>query len=780
MGSGENAAWNRYIDCNPPQHSLTARKPASSWAWKWRFVGVGGVGGLPAHPGKDATTGAPLTGHLVGRHVWQAVPAEGQGSEPDTEYAPATNANSADKLFRAQRLAANGMDPADVTAPERGTAEVSVDDAIADAVRFYAGLQCDDGHWGGDYGGPFFLMPGLVIACHVTGTPLSDAHREAMSAYLLNHQQLDGGWGLHIEGPPTMFGTAMNYVALRCLGMRADEKPAVAARAWIIEHGGATGIPSWGKFWLCVLGVYEWEGLNSIPPELWMLPEWFPFHPWRMWCHARMVYLPMSYLYGARVRAAPGKLQAELKAELYATPYQAIDWNAARNCVCEVDLYSPHSKLMDMLNEVLAVYEKMPLAALRKAGVKFAGQYCAQEDLQTNYVDIGPVNKVMNMIVAWHRDGADAETFLMHQPRLLDYLWVAEDGMKMQGYNGSQLWDTAFFVQAAEATGMMHQWPALFAKTHEFLDATQIKQDEVDADKWYRIVSKGGWPFSTNDHGWPIADCTAEGLKAALAIRAAGLTATPIPPARLYSAVDLILHYQNSDGGWATYERNRGWDWFELLNPAEVFGDIMIDYTYTELSSACITGLAAFVRQFPGYRTADIAKAMRRGVEFVAAQQRADGSFYGSWAVCFTYGCWFGVEALRAGGMQHGAPALQKVCKFLLSKQQADGGWGESYLSCVRKEYVARESTVFQTAWAIMALCHAGCDDVDAVERGVRFLLRRQRVTGDWAQESVAGIFNRTCGITYTAYRNVFPIWALGVYRTAYPQRTVPTDAPLE
>jgi squalene cyclase len=34
-----------------------------------------------------------------------------------------------------------------------------------------------------------------------------------------------------------------------------------------------------------------------------------------------------------------------------------------------------------------------------------------------------------------------------HIPRLYDYLWVAEDGLKMQGYNGSQLWDTSFAVQ---------------------------------------------------------------------------------------------------------------------------------------------------------------------------------------------------------------------------------------------------------------------------------------------------------------------------------------------
>jgi squalene cyclase len=34
--------------------------------------------------------------------------------------------------------------------------------------------------------------------------------------------------------------------------------------------------------------------------------------------------------------------------------------------------------------------------------------------------------------------------------RLFDYLWVAEDGMKMQGYNGSQLWDTAFAAQVSD------------------------------------------------------------------------------------------------------------------------------------------------------------------------------------------------------------------------------------------------------------------------------------------------------------------------------------------
>jgi len=54
------------------------------------------------------------------------------------------------------------------------------------------------------------------------------------------------------------------------------------------------------------------------------------------------------------------------------------------------------------------------------------------------------------------------------------------------------------------------------------------------------------------------------------------------------------------------------------------------------------------------------------------------------------------------------------------------------------------------------------------VRRGVDFLIARQSPNGDWAQEDISGIFNRTCSITYTSYRNVFPLWALGAYVNAY------------
>ena len=145
-----------------------------------------------------------------------------------------------------------------------------------------------------------FLMPGMIIAFYVTGTPLGAARTAAMITYLRNHQQSDGGWGTHIECASTMFGTVLNYVSLRLLGVPAADRACTQARDFISANRGALYTTSWAKFWLAVLGVYAWEGINSVPAEMWLLPLSTPFHPGRMWCHSRMVYLPMCYLYCAR------------------------------------------------------------------------------------------------------------------------------------------------------------------------------------------------------------------------------------------------------------------------------------------------------------------------------------------------------------------------------------------------------------------------------------------------------------------------------------------------
>ncbi|KAM3576082.1 hypothetical protein VYU27_001958 [Nannochloropsis oceanica] len=723
----------------------------------------------------------PLTGEAAGRQMWyydgkmaQALARVGK-KNAEYSFSAAVNPNSADKVFRTQQISKwKGAMPDPKLRPK------TAGEAARKGMSYYQMLQCEDGHWAGDYGGPMFLMPGLIFACYITKTPLGKEREEAMQAYLKNHQQEDGGWGLHIESPSSMFGTVMSYVSLRLLGLPASDPTCTAAHAFIQEHGGAVMAPSWCKFWLAVLGLHEWEGINSVPAEMWLLPRWFPFHPGRLWCHCRMVYLPMCYLYCRRFSAdaAADPLLLALRHELYVTPYHDIAWDGERHACSDLDVYDPVSGLMKFLQNCLSYYERAPWLWLRKKGTDFAIAYIHAEDQQTNYVDIGPVNKTLNMLCVFAEGGKEAEAFKRHVGRLDDYLWLAEDGMKMQGYNGSQCWDTSFLVQAMADGGLVEAFPQAMRKAYSYLDRTQIKADEDEASYWFRHISKGGWPFSTAAHGWPIADCTAEGLKGVLALMDAPCVVEGgvplIPPSRLEDAMHILLSYQNGDGGWATYENNRGWGWFELLNPSEVFGDIMIDYSYVELTSAVMTAMHKFNKRFPNHRSKEITRAIASGARFIRSIQRPDGSWYGSWGICFTYGTWFGIEGLIAAGEDPAtSPSIRRALGFLLAHQQANGGWGESYLSCVDKAYPEDGtgqtlgeggSGVVQTAWAVLGLLAGKCEDKEAMERGVRFLMAQQQEDGDWGQEGITGVFNRNCGITYSQYRNIFPLWALGRY----------------
>ena len=729
-----------------------------------------------------------------GRHIWAFKSASSDINEhlqqadniseqeinqaiADFDFDKSVNPNSADKVFRHSAISSkyqafNGQIP-QVVDPEKQR----ITEALVKGINYHAFLQSDDGHWPGDYGGPLFLLPGLLIAAYISETPFPKAHREMMKIYLFNHQNKDAGWGMHIEGESTMFGTVMQYVSLRILGVHKQHEQLISARQWIKNNGGATGIPSWGKFYLAILNLYSWQGFNSLFPEMWLFPKWLPFHPSRYWCHSRMVYLPMAYCYAKQIKAPENELILSLREEIYNEAFEAIDWPKQRNAVCEKDCYTTPSPVLKWMNFFTNNYEKIKCSWLRKKATDYILKYLNAEDEQTEYINIGPVNKAINSICIWEAYGKDSDQFKKHVARWYDYLWIAEDGMKMSGYNGSQLWDTAFATRAILESDLGKLFPDTIQKSYQFIELSQIKVEHATHREFFRHPMIGSWPFSTAENGWPVADCTAEGLSATLAIHDSGLVKPIIDDKRIKEAVDIILSYQNQDGGWATYELTRAPKWLEKLNPSEVFADIMIDYSWTECTAACVISLLDIQADYPDYKNSEIHKAIEAGLQFILKQQKPDGSWYGGWAVCFTYATWFAVEALskaKGKGYFNDAALMastNKACAFLVTKQKTDGGWGETFESCSKLVYTEADmSQVINSAWALLTLMIAGFNDKKVIEKGVDVLLNRQTDIGDWSQENISGVFNYNCMITYANYRNIFPIWALNRYYNQYIQ----------
>ncbi|KAF3000096.1 Lanosterol synthase (Oxidosqualene--lanosterol cyclase) [Curvularia kusanoi] len=627
-------------------------------------------------------------------------------------------------------------------------------EAAENGLSFFSELQLPPGNWACEYGGPMFLLPGLVITWYVTDTPIPAERAIEIKNYLFAraHPE-DGGWGLHIEGESSVFGTAMNYTVLRLLGADAEDPRMQKARSTLWKLGGALKGPHWAKFWLSVLGVLDWDVVNPVPPELWLLPDWVPIAPWRWWIHMRQVFLPMS-----------------LRSELLTQPYESITFARHRNDISPMDDYHPKTWILKLVFWFLVAIWTPYLRPrwMVKRAEDHVWWLIQAEDKNTDFANLGPVNGPMNTLVSYIKEGPSGWAFQEHLKTLPEFLWMKDEGMLMNGTNGVQTWDTAFTVLAADSCDFLQQekYRPMFTKALEFIEDQQMREEVGDQAACYRQQRKGAWGFSTRKQGYTVSDCTSEGLKAVLLLQNKHAYPTLLEEQRLKDAIDVLLTMQNASGGCASYEPTRGSELLEHLNAAEVFGRIMIEYDYVECTTATVTALQMFQQYYPSYRADEIKRFRDRAVDYIRSAQRADGSWYGAWGICFTYAAMFALESLKSVGENYtNSERVRRACQFFLDRQMADGGWGETYKSCETGVYTPHEqSQVVQTAWVVIAMLEAGFPDKEPLRKALRMIVDRQMPNGEWKQEAIEGVFNKSCMISYPNYKFIFPIKALGMY----------------
>jgi squalene-hopene/tetraprenyl-beta-curcumene cyclase len=614
--------------------------------------------------------------------------------------------------------------------------------AVARATQWLVATQHARGYWHAPLEANATMEAEYVFFNRMLGRERPDLDRR-MAERLLALQQADGSWPTYREGPGNVSNTIEAYFALKLAGLSPDEPALARARDFVLGNGGLSRAGVFTRIWLAWFGLFPWAGVPSLPIELVLLPSWFPLNIYAMSSWARGTVVPLALMMAHRPEIrVPGSATLD---ELWLRPPTRADLAFPRSS----ELVTTRNLFL-AIDRALKLGGRVPWKPLRRRAIARAIEWIVRhQDKNGQWGGIQPA--MLNSVLALHAVGfAREHPAMVSGIQGVDDFLVECEGTLMYQPCVSPNWDTALAAKALLEAGMDPAHPVL-GRAADWLVANQIFR-HGDWSIYNPRLEPGGWAFEFANDWYPDVDDSAVILMVLQQLPAA---TTPAGKRAIAHGLNWTLGMQSRSGGYGAFDTDNEAAFLNRIPFADM--EAMIDPPTEDL-----TGRLLALMGTTGYG-ADFGRA-RRATEFLRRTQRADGSWWGRWGVNFVYGTWCALEGLAAIGEDVRAPWIRRGVDWLVGRQNADGGWGETVASYDDESLAGKgESTASQTAWALLGLVAADGPRSPAAERGVDWLVRAQRPDGTWDERLFTGTgFPGHFYLRYHLYRHYFPLMALG------------------
>lgn len=623
------------------------------------------------------------------------------------------------------------------------TSERVVQDSLAHSVesarKHLLGLQHQKGYWWANLLSNVCMEAEYVMLLHILGRRMPD-REDQLKKYILSQQNTNGSWSIFHGNSGDLNATIEAYQALKLLHQDPASEAMQSARKFVSDNGGIEKSRVFTRFWLAMLGQYDWEDLPILPPELIFLPNISPISIWDFASWARPTVVALSILMSYRPVFPVGE-------------GETVD-DLERGVKPKRDSSDPWNKLFYIADDLLHRYHHSDRKLGRSLAIEKAFKWLVdRQEEDGTWGGIQPpwfyaliVFQVMERTghPSFKRGWDGLEAFGVSEP---DGRWWFQACI-------SPTWDTCLSVMALREAGLAPEDPALVTAGNWLLDQ-QILAKKGDWAVRRPKVKPGGWPFEFINDNYPDIDDTAIVL---IALNQLNLPDDKRRKQALTKGFRWMVKMQCKNGGWAAFDAENTKTWVTKI-PFSDFGWVN-DPPTEDVTGHVLESLGGF-----GYD--DAWDVISRAVDFLKKKQEPDGSFFGRWGANYIYGIGSVVPGLKAIHYDVGQRWVQRSLDWLEKHQNPDGGWGESCDSYVDpSQRGVGPSTASQTAWALMGLIAGDRAESESVTKGVNYLVVNQNSEGGWDEPEFTGTgFPGDFYINYTLYRDVFPLLALARYQ---------------